>query len=157
MSGVGSVFGPMLFLRQVCAAIVLVVITLGMQSAGMAGLIEWAKFHFARGAQALGAWGSAVLVVRFTSLIVCLHILEILLWTAFYRWRCLSTWESAFYFSATSYSTVGYGDVVLQPVWRLLGPVESVSGVLMCGLSASFLFAVVNRLIESSESTKSHR
>jgi voltage-gated potassium channel len=145
----------MLFLRQACAAIVLVMLTLGMQSAGMAGLIEWAKSHFARGAQALGPWGSAVLVVRFTSLIICLHILEILLWTAFYRWRCLSTWESAFYFSATSYSTVGYGDVVLQPVWRLLGPVESVAGVLMCGLSASFLFAVVNRLIESSESTKS--
>ncbi len=157
VSGLGAVFGLMLFLRQACAAIVLVIITLGMQSAGMAGLIEWAKSHFARGAQALGAWGSAVLVVRFTSLIICLHILEILLWTVFYRWRCLSTWESAFYFSATSYSTVGYGDVVLQPVWRLLGPVESVSGVLMCGLSASFLFAVVTRLLESRESAKSHR
>ena len=157
MSVVGEGFEPMLFLRQACAAIVLVMLTLGIQSAGMAGLIEWAKSHFARRAQALGSWGSAVLVVRFTSLIICLHVLEILLWTAFYRWRCLSIWESAFYFSATSYSTVGYGDVVLQPVWRLLGPVESVSGVLMCGLSASFLFAVVNRLIESSESTKSHR
>jgi voltage-gated potassium channel len=103
------------------------------------------------------AWASAALVVRFTSLIICLHILEILLWTAFYRWRCLGTWESAFYFSATSYSTVGYGDVVLQPVWRLLGPVEGLSGVLMCGLSASFLFAVVTRLVESSESAKNHR
>jgi len=146
-----------LFLRQVCAALVLVTLTLVMQSAGMAGLIEWAKSHFGRGAQARGSWSSAVLVVRFTSLIICLHILEILLWTAFYRWRCLSTWEAAFYFSATSYSTVGYGDVVLQPVWRLLGPVESVAGVLMCGLSASFLFAVVARLVESSESAKSHR
>jgi voltage-gated potassium channel len=112
----------MLFLRQACAAIVLVMLTLGMQSAGMASLIEWAKSHFAKGAQAFGPLGSAVLVVRFTALIICLHILEILLWTAFYRWRCLSTWESAFYFSATSYSTVGYRDVVLQPVWRLLGP-----------------------------------
>jgi hypothetical protein len=36
----------MLFLRQACAAIVLVMLTLGMQSAGMAGLIEWAKSHF---------------------------------------------------------------------------------------------------------------
>ena len=144
----------MLFLRQVCAAIVLVIITLGIQSAGMAGLIEWAKSHFARGTQALGAWGSAVLVVRLTSLIICLHILEILLWTVFYRWRCLGTWESAFYFSAASYSTVGYGDVVLQPVWRLLGPVEGISGVLMCGLSASFLFAVATRLLDSRASAK---
>ncbi len=132
-------------------------LTLALQSAGMAGLIEWAKTHFARGVQALGAWGSAALMVRFTSLIVCLHILEILLWTVFYRWRCLGTWESAFYFSATSYSTVGYGDVVLQPVWRILGPVESVAGVLMCGVSASFLFAVVTRLFEHSESGESHR
>jgi voltage-gated potassium channel len=147
----------MLFLHQAGAAIVLVVITLGVHSAGMAGLIEWAKSHFARGAQALGAWRHAVLVVRFTSLIICLHFLEILLWTVFYRWCCLKTWESAFYFSATSYSTVGYGDVVLQPVWRLIGPVESISGVLMCGLSASFLFAVVTRLIESGESAKSQR
>jgi voltage-gated potassium channel len=147
----------MLFLHQACAAIVLVMLTLAMQSAGMAGLVEWAKSHFAKGGQALGLWGSGLLVVRITSLTICLHILEILLWTAFYRWRCLSTWESAFYFSAASYSTVGYGDVVLQPVWRLLGPVESVSGVIMCGLSASFLFAVVNRLIDSEESAKSHR
>lgn len=93
VSSVGAIFGPVLFLRQACAAIVLVIITLGMQSAGMAGLIEWAKSHFARGARALGAWGSAVLVVRFTSLIICLHILEILLWTVFYRWRCLSSRE----------------------------------------------------------------
>jgi len=157
VSGVGAVYGSMLFLRQACAAIVLVFITLGIQSAGMAGLIEWAKSHFARGVQSRGAWNSAVLVVRFTSLIICLHILEILLWTAFYRLRCLSTWESAFYFSATSYSTIGYGDVVLQPVWRLLGPVESVTGVLMCGLSASFLFAVVSRLIGSGESVKGQR
>jgi carnitine 3-dehydrogenase len=73
VSVAGEGFEPMLFLRQVCAAIVLVMLTLGMQSAGMAGLIEWAKSHFARGAQALGSWGSAVLVVRFTSLIICLH------------------------------------------------------------------------------------
>jgi hypothetical protein len=52
------------------------------------------------------------------------------------------------YFSAASYATVGYGDVVLPQMWRTLGPVESIIGVLMCGLSASFLFGVVSRLVD---------
>jgi hypothetical protein len=74
--------------------------------------------------------------------------LEILLWAGFYRWLCFPLWESAFYFSAASYATVGYGDVVLPWMWRSLGPVESLIGVLMCGLSASFLFAIVSRLVD---------
>jgi len=58
--------------------------------------------------------------------------------------------------------TVGYGDVVLPQMWRNLGPVESIIGVLMCGLSASFLFAIVSRLVDretrlSREPAKPHR
>jgi hypothetical protein len=55
---------------------------------------------------------------------------------------------TAFYFSGASYATVGHGDVVLPRMWRTLGPVESIIGVLMCGLSASFLFAILTRLVE---------
>jgi voltage-gated potassium channel len=79
---------------------------------------------------------------------IALHLFEILLWAWFYRWQCFPSWESAFYFSTTSYSTVGYGDLVLPRMWRNLGPVESLTGVLMCGLSASFLFAIVTRLVD---------
>jgi hypothetical protein len=86
-------------------------------------------------------------------------MLEILLWAWFYRWLCFPSWEVSFYFSTTSYSTVGYGDVILPRMWRTLGPVESVTGVLMCGLSVSLLFAIVTRLVEgeaqiSSELTR---
>jgi hypothetical protein len=51
------------------------------------------------------------------------------------------------YFSATSYSTVGYGDVTLPLKWRMLGPIESITGVLMCGISVSLLFAIATRLV----------
>ena len=51
-------------------------------------------------------------------------------------------------FRSANYSTVGAGDILLQRTWRLLGPAESVTGVLMCGLSAAFLFALVTWLIE---------
>src|SRR5882762_3013810 len=61
---------------------------------------------------------------------------------------CFRSWESAFYFWSARYATVGYGDVVLPWTWRTLGPVESIIGVLMCGLSASFLYAVVSRLVD---------
>jgi len=95
----------------------------------------------------LGAFRSGLLMVRFTSAIFILHTLQILVWAGFYRWHCFVSWEAAFYFSAASYSTVGYGDVVLPLMWRTLGPLESVAGVLMCGLSAALLFAIVVRLV----------
>jgi voltage-gated potassium channel len=59
----------------------------------------------------------------------------------------LRSWESALYFSASSYATVGYGDIVLPAKWRMLGPLESMIGVLMCGVSVSLLFAIATRLI----------
>lgn len=135
------------FCQQLVAAMVLIPLTLFTQSAGMAGLILWSRAYFVRNTGRLGLRLCTEIVVRVTSTMILLHIIEIFLWAGFYRWKCLSALEPAFYFSAASFSTVGYGDVVLPPVWRLLGPVESVTGVLMCGLSASLLFALVTRLV----------
>jgi voltage-gated potassium channel len=136
------------FLREGSAAIMLVTITLSLQCGGMAAVISWARTSFAPRVLRLGPIRSAMLMMRLMTSFICLHMLEILIWTAFYRWLCFPAWESAFYFSAASYATVGYGDVVLPQSWRTLGPVESIIGVLMCGLSASFLFAIVSRLLD---------
>jgi len=141
----------MSFFLQVSAGLVLVTLTLSLQSAGMAALIYWARSHFARNLHRIGLWHSAVLLVRFTIAMLILHMLQILLWAGFYRWKCFPSSESAFYFSTASYSTVGYGDIVLPLMWRTLGPVESVTGVLMCGLSASLLFAIVTFLVQRED------
>jgi voltage-gated potassium channel len=138
---------PIIIAREACAAVVLVALTLTLQCAGIAGLIAWGKTNLTRDDK-LGLFRSALLMVRFITAFVVLHVLEILLWAGFYRWRCFPQWESAFYFSTSSYATVGYGDIVLPQSWRTLGPMESIIGVLMCGLSASFLFAIVTRLFE---------
>ena len=139
---------PMTFVRQASAAVALITLSLWLQCGGMAALIGWARTSLGPDTHKLGPLRSAVLMVRFTTAIIALHVLQILLWATFYRWICLLLWESAFYFSTASYTTVGSGDVVLPQMWRILGPVESVVGVLMCGLSASFLFAMVTRLVE---------
>jgi hypothetical protein len=95
----------------------------------------------------LGPFRSAALVVRVTIAAIALHGLQVLVWAGCYRWLCLPSWESALYFSATSFTTVGYGDIILPSKWRLLGPIESILGILMCGLSVSLLFAIATRLM----------
>jgi Ion channel len=83
-----------------------------------------------------------------------LHLAEITLWALFYRWHgLLPDTETAFYFSGVTYTTVGYGDIVLARPWRLLAPLEGLLGVLMCSLSMGYFFVVVNRLQQSQPSS----
>ena len=139
------------FLREAAVALILVTLTICLQSAGMAPFVLWVREYFARHQSRMGPVGSAWLMVRITTLMLILQLLEITLWAGFYRWKCFPSLDAALYFSSTSFSTVGYGDVLLPSTWRLLGPIESVTGVLMCGLSASGLFAIVLRLVQHEE------
>ncbi|HKP58704.1 MAG TPA: potassium channel family protein [Polyangiales bacterium] len=80
--------------------------------------------------------------------LLALHLLEITLWGLFYWWAgCLPDLETSFYFSGVTYATLGYGEVVLSRDWRLLGPLEGLVGIIMCGLSVSFFFVIVSKVI----------
>ena len=138
-----------MFLHRVGAELLLITLTLWLQSAGVAALIARVRRALGRDTRKIGSLHSATLVVRLAMAVVVLHASEILLWAGFYRWRCLPSWDSAAYFSASSYSTLGCSDVSLPSSWRTLAPLESVIGVLMCGISVSLLFAIITRLIDS--------
>ena len=140
-----------MFLHRVGTELLLITLTLWLQSAGVAALIAWVRHALESDTRKIGTLRSAALVVRLAVAVVVLHALEILLWAGFYRWRCLPSWDSAIYFSASSYSTLGCNDVSLPSTWRTLAPLESVIAVLMCGISASLLFAIVTRLINREE------
>ena len=133
--------------RQAAAAAILVAMTLWLQCAGMAILIHLARAYIDHSVRGLTPWRAAVLMVRFMTLTIVLHMLQILVWAGFYRWHGLPSWEDCFYFSASSYSTVGYSDVSLPGFWHGLGPIESIVGVLMCGVSVSVLLAIATRLV----------
>jgi hypothetical protein len=88
------------------------------------------------------------MVIGLTCWLILIHLAEIAVWGSFYFWRgCLPDAESAFYFSGVTYATVGYGDVVLPQRWRMLGPIEGLTGILMCGLSTALFFAIITRMI----------
>ena len=92
-------------------------------------------------------WPVTGLLIRVAWWLILLHLVEIAVWGLFYWWqKCLPDVESSFYFSGVTYTTVGYGDLVLPKEWRMLGPVEGLTGILMCGLSTGFFFAIVSKL-----------
>ena len=55
---------------------------------------------------------------------------------------------AAYYHSAVNYSTLGYGDVIMSPSWKLLGPLEAADGSLMFGMSTAMIFTVILRLLQ---------
>jgi Ion channel len=93
-------------------------------------------------------WPITWLLVRIAWFLIVIHLLEIAVWALFFRWQnCLPNAESSFYFSGVTYATIGYGDLVLLKEWRLFGPLEGLTGILMCGLSTAFFFAVLSKKI----------
>lgn len=149
-----EVSSPMTLFHEIATAVLLIILTLWLQCGGLVALIFWVRRVVARSpltrALSLCRTGRAT-----HSLGNRLHGVLILFWAGCYRWLCLRSWESAVYFSASSYVTVGYGDVVLPSNWRMLGPLESIMGVLMCGVSVSVLLATVTRLV-GREARSSH-
>lgn len=88
------------------------------------------------------------ILIRVVYGLLILHLLQIAVWAACYHWiGCFTEFSTAFYYSATSYSTVGYGDVIPDESWRIVGAIEAVTGILMFGWSTGVLFSVVNHLL----------
>jgi hypothetical protein len=143
----------MMFIQQLGAAILLLSATLLLQCGGAAALILWIR-SIPREIHGVRVFHCAALVMQTTVAVIVLHGIVILLWASCYRWLCFPSWESAFYFSASSYATVGYGDVVLASKWRLLGPLESMVGMLMSGVSIGLLFAAVTHLVDGESRSR---
>jgi len=78
------------------------------------------------------------------------HLAEIALWALLFV-VCgeFSDFGTAYYHSAVNYTSLGYGDLIMTPSWRLLGPLETANGMLMFGVSTAMIFAVIQRLVEA--------
>jgi hypothetical protein len=96
----------------------------------------------------LSFWKNVAVMMVVTLVMAVTHLIQIALWAlAFLMVGEISTFETAFYFSAESYTSLGYGDIVLSGRWRLLGPLEAINGLLLFGLSTAVMFAVMSHLI----------
>src|SRR3954453_15319949 len=136
---------PMLSVLAI--AVVLVATTVAVHAYGLSFLVP--MLGQARATPPRGHWPITSLLVRIALVLIALHLIEITIWALFFWCEgCLSDAESAFYFSGVTYTTLGYGDVVLIKPWRMLGPIEALTGVLMCALSAGVFFATISRIYQ---------
>lgn len=136
-------------LTEISVAAIIVAVCLLLHVTGLLLMAEWLlqrREYLERKGTRLRY---AVIVILLFSGIMFLHVAETGLWAVFYYTRALfKDFETSLYFSLTSYTTIGYGDVLLPQKWRLLGAIEGISGVLLCGISTAFIFAFINAMFQ---------
>jgi hypothetical protein len=72
---------------------------------------------------------------------------EVLIWACTYlALRASEGLEQAVYFSMVTFTTLGYGDVLLDERWRLLASFEAANGIIMFGWTTAIVIAAVQRI-----------
>jgi voltage-gated potassium channel len=134
---------------ELVVAFSIVAVCLLIHVASIVFIADWMLDQRNKRQNRMGTLAYMLLLIAAFSAIIILHMIEIAIWAAFYFGNSLfSDFETALYFSTTSYTTIGFGDVVLPRAWRMLGGIEGVTGVLLCGLSTAFVFAIVNAMFQ---------
>jgi len=90
-----------------------------------------------------------VIMIATVSVLMAFHLVEIGVWSLAYALLDVAP-EGAdrFYFAFVNYATLGYGDVVPVPEWRLLGPMTAMNGVLLFGWSTAVIFEVLWKALD---------
>lgn len=89
----------------------------------------------------------AVIIALVILMVSGVLIVDVWIWGLTYLGLgAIETLEASLYFSTSTFTTVGFGDLVLGQDWRLLSSVESLNGMLLFGWSTAFIFEVVSKI-----------
>jgi Ion channel len=122
--------------------------TIFVHALALAATVNLFRHQRRLGRAGAGALIDLAIVALAISFAFVAHLIEIALWAVLLI-ICgeFQEFGNAFYHSAVNYTTLGYGDLLLTPSWRLLGPLEAANGALMFGFSTAMVFAVIQRLL----------
>jgi hypothetical protein len=136
-----------MLIENLAIATAMVAVTVGLHFIGLATLIAVLRAEFATRWREGSAYrrGGVILFTVFG--LALLHSLEI--WVYAILFMGLGEFqdiETALYFSTTSFSTIGFGDVVIGHRYRLVGAIEGANGFLLIGWSTAFLVSVTAKM-----------
>lgn len=126
---------------------VMVILTFAVHFGGLvmvARLLRSRGHHPANLSTVIGQGASILSIVL---ILFLLHSVEVWLYACLYLMiGALPDIEAALYFSTSTFTTVGFGDLILGPQWRMLAAAESMNGFLLIGWSTAFLVGVTGRV-----------
>jgi len=127
-----------------------VVCTIFLHALAVSATVHLVRYERTRGRMGASVWIDTAIVALVVAFAFVAHLLAIAVWAVVFL-LCgeFPAFGTAYYHSAVNYTTLGYGDVLMTPSWRLLGPLEAANGALMVGVSTAIIFVVMQRLIEA--------
>lgn len=81
--------------------------------------------------------------------VFCVHIAIIWMWSFLYlihQCQPLHDFAETLYFATVTYSTLGFGDIILEPSCRMLSGIEGANGFLLFGWTTAFIFEIVSQI-----------
>ena len=122
--------------------------TILVHALALGGTVHFLRHEKRLGHAGMTFWSDVAIVAVAVSFAFTAHLVEIALWAQLFM-LCgeFSQFGIAFDHSAVNYTSLGYGNVLMTPSWRFLGPLEAANGLLMFGVSTAMIFAVTQRLL----------
>jgi hypothetical protein len=135
-----------LFITLAVASL-MVVLTVMVHFFGIMLLLRFMALHVPRFDQLHRVARQSVVLIAAVLVLVLLHSIEIWLYAALYlALGVIEGLEPALYFSTVSFTSLGFGDIVLGPDWRLLSAIEGANGLILFGWTTAFLFSLMGKL-----------
>jgi hypothetical protein len=141
------------FLVPGMVGVVVILCTLLIHALPLNTTVKFVRHQKRLGRVGVGFWMDTGIITRTMSYALVAHLFTTALWAILFM-ICgeFSDFGTAFYHSAVNYTSLGYGDIVMSPHWRLLGPLETANGLLLFGISTATIFAVIQQLVEARRS-----
>ena len=142
-----------MFLQFIVGAI-LIIITVLVHAFVLDGLIKFLERFSPLCRRKFFKHYKVILITITVFGVFCANVVQIWVWAAaflFLEAEPIQTFEEALYFSTSSFTTAGYGDLVLSKEWRLMGSFEAANGMILFGWSTAFIFDVVSKLYKKDD------
>lgn len=83
--------------------------------------------------------------------IIVAHTAQVWVWAAkLMTYDIFADWNTALYFAIATYTTLGYGDIILEPDLRIFAAFAAMTGMLAFGISTAFLVSVTRPMFPAT-------